>query len=602
MSPSPDEGAPVDPASFPSNPGVYLFKDRTKKVLYVGKAKNLKKRVKSYFLKSSARDTRKNAMIGEVKEVSYIVTANELEAFVLEANLIKQYRPRYNVVLRDDKSYPYLKLSVQEPWPSIAVVRKIEKDGALYFGPYVPSRSMWESLAFIRRYFHIRDCRFSLDKPMRPCIQHQIGKCAGPCSGEVSREEYRKLVDEVRLFLSGERKNLLAGMKKRMQELSSEMRFEEAAQVRDRIRAIEAAWESQKVIAPELSDVDVIGLHRGNGESALRVFFIRSGVMTGSKDFFIRGTDGIPEGELLRTFITQFYTKEVIPPPEILVSRMPSEVESLNRLLAGLRGSRVVIRIPQKGKKKGLVAMASENAQFLFHSKRPGEDPEPALAGIRQKLNLRKIPRSIGAFDISNLSGGEAVGAFICWSAGSFIKDAYRRLKIRTVRGIDDYAMMEEAVSRMVDHLGGELPDLLLIDGGKGHLNAALKAVGKRGSMKTMPELIAVAKDPDRAFTPDSDNAVDLSDRSSSSLLLRRIRDEVHRFAVGYHRTLRGKSMLRSPLEEIRGIGKKRRLELLKVFGSIDEIQSASVETVARLKGFNRKIAGELIEQLRRGS
>ncbi len=589
-----------DFSHIPLGPGIYIFKDAKDKVLYVGKAKILRNRIRSYFRKSPGLDIRKSALVKEIKNLSYIVTGNELEAFVLEANLIKQYKPRFNVVLRDDKNYPYLKLTVNEEWPRLEVVRRIRKDGALYFGPYVPAGSMWETLAFIRRNFLIRDCKYPLDKPMRPCIQHQMGRCHAPCAGHISRADYLKLIEEIRLFLSGEKRYLMSALEKRMLKLSGEMKYEEAAKIRDRIRAIEKVWESQKVVSPEIGDLDVLGFYRDNSSAAFKVFFIRNGVMIGSRDYSLKNAAEIHDKELMSTFLTQLYSKEIIPPPEIITPLLPEGVKSLEQWLSQRRDGKIRITSPRRGKKRELVEMASENARFLHGS---GKElrTEELLDDLKERLRLRKRPDDIGAFDVSTLSGNEAVGSFVYWSEGEFRKDRYRKVKIRTVRGVDDYSMMAELVERIIDNQEGNLPDLVLIDGGKGHLETARKVIGKkRGSFNKVPELAALAKDPDRLYLSTADEPVDLEDRKPSSLLLKGIRDEAHRFAVGYHRTLRDKEMLRSPLIKIRGIGKKRRLELLRVFGSIKGIKDATIDEIAGLRGFNRKVAENLYQELRR--
>jgi excinuclease ABC subunit C len=585
--------------SLPSKPGVYLFRDSKKRVLYVGKAKNLRNRIRSYFQKNPDPDPRKTSMMRHVDDFSYIVTGNELEAFVLEANLIKQHRPRFNVILRDDKNYPYLKMNIHDEWPGIEVVRRIKRDGALYFGPYVPAGAMWDILAFIRRNFQIRDCRLSFQKGMKPCIQHQMGRCVAPCAGNVTKEEYAKLIEEVRLFLRGEKRDLIGTLEKRMLKLSDQMKYEEAAGIRDRIRAIERTMESQKMVAPELRDIDVIGFYQEDSEVMFTVFFIRNGYMIGSKDFRVNVPQEFSESELMHVFIMQFYAGEIIPPAQLLTPVLPAEVRSLERWLGQRMGRNVRIAKPVKGKKKELVSMATENAMFALRERK-----EMTIHGIveelRERLHLGLAPESIGAFDISNLSGEEAVGAFVCWEKGAFDRDRYRRLRIKTVRGVDDYLMMEEIVGRMITHLGGTMPDLLVIDGGRGHLTVAENVVAQKSSvLKKVPEIIAIAKEPDRAFLTTSNVPVDLTDRRRSSLLLRSIRDEAHRVAVGYHRKVRGKALLRSPLEHISGIGKKRRLELLRVFGSIENIKNATIEAVAALKGFNRSVAENLLRELR---
>jgi excinuclease ABC subunit C len=587
-------------SSVPSKPGVYIFKNAKERVLYAGKAKNLKNRLRSYFQRSSSLDNRKTAMMRDVRDFTYIVTSNELEALVLEANLIKQYKPRFNIILRDDKNYPYIKLTVNEEWPRLEVTRRIEKDGALYFGPYVPAGSMWEILAFIRRNFQIINCRYSLEKPRRPCIQHQIGKCLAPCAGLISREEYLKLIEEIKLFLRGEKKELIEGLEKKMIRLSEKMMFEEAARIRDRIKALKRAWESQKVIAPELGDIDVIGFYRKGSTVSFDTFFIRNGIMIGSKNLFIRNTENIPDKELMYNFITQFYSKEIIPPSEIITPVLPEEFKSLEKWLRHRKGSASKMQAPKKGKKKDLIDMASENAYLSYRNREePGLDE--LLHDLKERLKLKKPPENIGAFDVSTISGNESVGAFVYWSGGEFQKDLYRKLKIKTVKGVNDYSMMEEIIERIVGNLEGRLPDLIIIDGGKGQLEIARKVIAKNiKAFKEPPMLIAIAKNPDRAYLTTSDDPVNLEDRKRSSLLLKNIRDEAHRFAIGYHKKLREKGLFKSPLETIPGIGKKRRLELLRVFGSIEDIRNATIDEIARLKGFNKKIAENLLREIRR--
>lgn len=587
-------------SAIPSKPGVYILKNGKDRVLYVGKAKDLKNRLKSYFQKSSKLDPRKTAMIRDIKDLSYIVTENELEALALEANLIKQHRPRFNVILRDDKNYPYIKITANEEWPRLEVVRRIKKDGSLYFGPYVPAGSMWETLAFIRRNFQIRGCRYSLDKPMRPCIQHQMERCSAPCAGLISREEYLKLIEEVILFLRGEKRDLVKELEKKMLRFSEELRFEDAARIRDRIRALDRAWESQKVVAPELGDIDVIGFYGEDSAFSFRVFFIRSGIMIGSRDLFIKNIGHLPDRDLLHSFIAQFYSKEIIPPSEIVIPLLPKEAKYLEKWLAKRKEDKVKILVPERGKKKELLIMASENARLTLRDKRESRIDEH-LKEIKERLRLEKIPEDIGAFDVSTISGKESVGAFVYWKGGEFNKDMYRRLRIKTVQGIDDYSMMEEIIERIIRNLEGNMPDLVIVDGGKGQLEIARRVIDKNRSLfRELPMLAAIAKDPDRAYTTTSEEPLDLNDGKPSSLLLKRIRDEAHRFAIGYHRKLRAKELMQSPLEKIPGIGKKRRLELLRVFGSIEAIRHATIDEIARLKGFNKRVAENILTALRR--
>lgn len=587
---------------IPTNPGVYILKGSKDKVLYVGKAKNLKNRLKAYFLHTKGLDPRKASMVALIKDFSYIITGNELEALILEASLIKQYKPRFNILLRDDKNYPYLKLTLDDEWPRIEVVRRLLRDNGLYFGPYVFSEGMWEAVAFINRTFPIRTCRYSLDKPMRPCIQHQMERCVAPCARLITRTDYMKIVEEVSLFLKGDKKNLLNNLEDGMTRLSNELKFEAAADIRDKIRNIKGVWESQRVIAPELGDVDVIGFCSNSIDAAIYVFFIRNGRLIGTKDFYLKEAGVLPHREIIGGFLEMFYTKELIPPDEILLSYRPENLTTLKAWLKVKKGHTVRLRIPKDGKRLELLRMADENAAQIF--KNSGKIAEnEVLTAIKERLNLPHIPHCIGAFDISNISGNEAVGAFICWADGKFAKDMYRHLKIKEVQGTNDYSMMHEAITRTLRNIsvgGDNIPDLIIIDGGKGHLEIAKKAlettmVACKNGVK--PMLIAIAKDPDRAFTL-TGKTISLEERSPSSLLLKKIRDEVHRFAITYHKKLRDKKLMESPLEKISGIGQKKRLALLKYFGSIDAIRNATVEDISGLKGFNRKVAESLVKGL----
>lgn len=597
----------IELSEIPKKPGVYIFKGAKEKVLYAGKAKNLRSRLRSYFQDSANLEPRKAAMVRMVRDFSYIVTGNELEALILEANLIKQYKPKFNIILRDDKSYPYIRLTIAEEWPKIEVVRRIKKDDNLYFGPYVPAQAMWEALAFIRRNFLIRTCGYSLDKPMRPCVQYQMKRCSAPCAGLISRKEYMKIIDEVILFLKGEKKELLQKLEDRMHVLSEEMKFEEAAKIRDRIFKLHRAFESQKVVAPELGDIDVIGYYREGDNIAFNILFVRSGVLIGAKDFLVDNLMESKESEVMHSFIELFYAKEIIPPEVILVNIMPNDARSLKAWLKKRKGKGVNIEAPPEGKKQELLHMSNENARLHFSQKNK-PDKDDILPLIKGKLHLKIVPKSIGAFDVSTIQGSESVGAFIYWENGDFKKEMYRHLKIKGVLGVDDYSMIKEIVERVLLKTEDRrfltpnselrtlpLPDLIIIDGGKGQLKVARSVMD---DLEIDTELISIAKKPDRAFLL-NDEVIDLEDGSKASLLLKRIRDEVHRFAIGFHRKLRDKRLMESPLEKIPGIGKKRRLALLRHFGSIENIRKASADDIAKIKGFNKKVAENLSNLLR---
>lgn len=585
----------------PSSPGIYIMKGAKERVIYVGKAKNLKNRLRSYFQDSTALDARKLRMVKEVRDIDYVVTENELEALVLEANFIKRFKPRYNIILRDDKNYPYLKLTVNEEWPRLEVVRRISDDGSLYFGPYVPSGSMWEVLRFIRRNFPLRKCRYNLEKPFRPCVQFQMGRCLAPCAedrrSESDRKRYMEIVEDVRRFLLGEKRQLLNRLQQRMNVLSEEMRFEEAAEIRDRLRNIERAWESQRVIAPELGDTDVIGMHREGDEASIFILFIRNGMVIGQKGFYLKRLNGIGDSELITGFIEQFYSKEMLIPQRIVIP-FNIDLHTHSLWLSNRKGVDVKISTPDNEHEDGLLRMAIDNAIHFFKAQ-TDKGFDDAIISIRDLLNLKKLPQRIGAIDVSNISGSEAVGALIIWENGGFVKDDYRLFKIKTVEGIDDFAMIAEVAGRYMKNMLDEnrrLPDLILIDGGKGQLDSVMKAI----SPFRLPISIAGIAKPsdeyplDRLYLPNKKEPIMLEPHMPSTVLLQKIRDEVHRFAIGYHKKLRKKRVLESPLERIKGVGKRRRLLLLKHFGSIDAIRKASIDEIASLKGMNIKVAEDI--------
>jgi excinuclease ABC subunit C len=588
----------------PSLPGIYIMKGKKEKPVYVGKASNLKNRLKSYFQNPSSLDVRKSRMVREIKGFDYVVTKNELEAFILEANYIKRLKPRYNIILRDDKNYPYLKLTMNEQWPRLEVARRVEKDGSLYFGPYVPAGAMWETLRFIRRTFPIRSCRYNLSKPFRPCVLYQMKRCLAPCSEANRKEEdielYRQTVNEVKLFLEGERKGLYDQLHNAMKKLSDELRFEEAARLRDRITALERVWETQRVVSPELGNMDVISLERQESKASVFILFIRNGMVVGQKGFVLSRTREINDAELLSDVIGQFYIKDMLLPPTVVLP-VKGDFRTLEMWLGKRRGGPVKIKYPRVKVEKDVLMMASENARQLLFSHKPGTLSRE-ITILRQRLGLRIQPPRIDAVDVSNISGSEAAGALVAWDNGEFLKDAYRLFKIKTVEGIDDFAMIGEVVRRYFKDLtesGKGLPGLLLIDGGKGQLESALKAIEQ---FRRSVEVVAIAKArnglPDRLYLPGKKSPIPLEPSLSAFKLLQRIRDEAHRFVITYHKKLRAKRVIESPLEKVKGVGKKRRLLLLRHFGSVDAIRKASIEEIASVKGMNKTVAERIKESL----
>lgn len=601
--------------NVPASPGVYIMKDQKQRVLYVGKAKNLRSRMRSYFQKSAALDDRKSRMVSQICDYDYIVAGNELEALALEASLIKKNRPPYNVVLRDDKSYPYIRLTIKEKWPRIEVVRRIEKDGAAYFGPYIPSGIMWEMLKFIRRNFGLRTCRHSMEKPFRPCVQYQMNKCIGPCSSSLRtdkhHEAYLQIVSEVEALIRGEKVELTATLRKRMYELSAALEFEQAGKIRDTLQALQRAWESQRVVDPGLGDADVIGIYREKQEAAVFVLFIRNGTVTGQRDFFLPKLEGIDTPELIEGFLEQFYSRSLLLPPRVILP-IKDKFSILQQWLTLKREGKVRLSEAVSSAEKSILNMANENALHSYNRQKEVL-VDQTLIDIREMLKLQTLPRRIAAMDISNISGAEAVGAVILYEDGKFRKDDYRLFKIKTVKGANDFAMIGEVTGRYMKNTletHADFPDLILVDGGKGQISAALEA------MKPFDLQIAIAgiakarspvksnagsniiRDQERIYLPGRGRPLYLQQGADSTHLLQRIRDEVHRTAIGYHRKLRSKRTLHSPLEDITGIGKTRRLLLLKHFGSLEAIRKATLEELTGLKGMNRKAAEILREAL----
>ncbi|MBF0516317.1 MAG: excinuclease ABC subunit UvrC [Nitrospirae bacterium] len=590
-------------AGVPPSPGVYLFKNTKEKVLYVGKARSLRNRLRSYFHKSISGDQRKSALVEEAADFSFVVTQNEIEALALESNFIKQYRPKYNVILKDDKNYPYLKITVTQQWPGVEVVRRFDHGGDVYIGPYVSSRGMRQTLDFIRKYFLIRTCRYKIENLTRPCVEYQIGQCGAPCVGLISKEDYKAVVDEVIGFLKGDNQSLLSSLTNKMHAHSEALEFEKAALLRDKIAAIRGTWETQKVIDPALADSDVIGFYAAGGEGMFNVFFIRGGVLAAVKDFYIKDLKGLAYKQLLYTFIEQFYNKDIIPPQRIIVSQKPSQPGALRAWLKKRKGGpvEIVTALRPTGTSDDILNMANETAKRNLSLKR-GTPETAIMEELASRLNLSEVPTDIGAFDISTISGSESAGAFIRWRDGRFERDSYRRLKIKTVTGVDDYSMMTEIFTRVAKNLGDDFPTLLVIDGGKGQLGSALSALRQLNKEGLFAQraitIISIAKNPDRVFIPGALRGISLEDGAQSSLFLKRIRDEVHRFAITYHRKLRDQRMKRSQLEAIKGVSKNRRLELLRHFDGIEAIRNAKAEEIAALKGFNLKLAQSILKEL----
>jgi excinuclease ABC subunit C len=591
--------------NLPDSPGVYIMKDAKGHVIYIGKAVSLWNRVRSYFQKGS-KGEKTEIMVRQIADLETIVTHTELEALALESNLIKKHRPRYNVILRDDKNYPYIRFDIKSEYPRLEVVRRLKKDGAFYFGPYVPAGGMWEALALIRRTFPLASCKKELGKkPERACVQFQIGRCMGPCTGGVDKSAYQDVVLQVRLFLEGKNRDLLDTLKHRMEESSEKMEYERAAELRDRIAKIEGAFEKQKIISPGFENQDVIGMVSEAGRADIQVLFIRNGMLLGRKDFYLDDVREMTKEDILAEFLHQFYAKDMIVPSEVLLPVQVPDREVFETWLTEKRDAKVDVLVPQRGRKRELVQMASDNAnQSLREHLLSRRSKERILLRLQEELGLRNLPRRIEAFDISTIQGTESVASMVSFENNLPDKRNYKKFKIRSVEGQDDFASMAEVIRRryMKAKEGGILPDLILIDGGKGQLNVALDVLKEldiegpdvAGLAKARSGEEGTEKEFERVFLPGVDEPIILDPTSATTHLVARVRDEAHRFAITYHRKLREKRAVRSELDDIPGIGETRKKALLRHFGSVEKIRQATVEDLAGVKGMSKKAAEEI--------
>ncbi len=620
--------------NLPDEPGVYLMKDTRGHIIYIGKAVSLGNRVNSYFQKGP-KGEKTEIMVRQIADLETIVTHTELEALVLESNLIKKHHPRYNIILRDDKNYPYLRFDTKSEYPRLDVVRRLKKDGALYYGPYVPAGGMWEMLALIRRTFPLATCKkeFNKDRPERPCVQHQIGRCMAPCSAEADPAAYRDMVSQVRFFLEGKNRDLLDMLRRRMEESSEKTDYERAAELRDRIAKIEGAFEKQKIISSNFENQDVIGMASEAGRADIQVLFIRNGMMVGRKDFYLDDVRGMTDEEVLADFLHQFYAKEMIVPEEVMLPREVSDRDVFEAWLTEKRDAKVEVTIPQRGRKRELVQMASDNAtQSLREHLLSRRSKERILMRLQEELGLRNLPRRIEAFDISQIQGTEPVASMVRFENNLPDKRHYKKFKIKSVTGQDDFSSMAEVVRRRYLRAKeeGMLPDLILIDGGKGQLNAALDILKELEIIKNHflpqgedrgeggveregtkePDVIGLAKarsgeegterEFERVFLPGVEEPVILEPTSATTHLVARVRDEAHRFAITYHRKLREKRAVKSELDEIPGIGETRKKALLRHFGSVEKIRKAAVDEIGAVKGMSKAAAAAVAEHFKK--
>jgi excinuclease ABC subunit C len=583
--------------ALPDLPGVYIMKDEKGPVLYIGKAKSLKKRVGSYFVKTARHPAKTLSLLSHVADIEYMVTSSEVEALILENNLIKRRRPRYNVILRDDKNYPYLRLS-QEEYPRLTVARGVKNDNAYYFGPYISATSMRDTLRLIKRVFPIRECSDDVFRGRkRPCLSYQIGRCAAPCVGYISKDKHAEIVHDIKRFLEGKNRELIRSLERRMTDASERLEFEEAARIRDRINAIKRVLERQSIVSGKLIDQDCIAIAREGEEAQVVVLFVRGGAVIGSKPFPFPKADDTPDSDLLTSFITQFYSGEKFIPEEVVVPVEIEEKRVIGRWLTERKGKAVRLLKPERGEKARILEMARKNAELALRDRLGIEEKKgKILEGLRDTLHLKKIPCRIEAFDISNIGGKEAVGSMVVFEDARPKKSDYRHFKIKTIEGADDFAMMAEVLLRRYRRViaeKGNLPELIMVDGGKGQLNVAI-GVAKELEIEGV-DIISLAKErekaPDRVFIPYVKDAIRIPSDSPLLHLLQQIRDESHRFAITYHKKLRGKRLKKSALLDIPGIGEAKAKVLIRHLGSLKKVKEADKAALSAVPGITKRDA-----------
>lgn len=578
---------------LPDSPGVYIMKNEAGKVIYVGKAVVLKNRVRQYFQSNKGHSPKVRVMVSKIADFETILTGSEMEALILECNLIKKYRPRYNISLKDDKTYPYVKVTLAEKYPRVMITRRIMKDGARYFGPYTQVGAVHESLKLLRRLFPMRTCKhMDVD---RPCLEYHIKRCVAPCTGEVTPEEYKKMVDAVCLFLEGRTEIVEKRLEEQMMDAAENMRFEEAARLRDQLHAVQKVAEKQRIVTGS-GDQDAIGMSRSEIGVCVQIFFIRSGKMIGREHFLLSGSEEESNSDVLSAFLKQYYHRAAFIPHEILLPMEVSEQQVIGEWLTEKKGSKVYVEVPQRGTKHDIVMMAENNAaKYLSDEaariKTSNEQTEGAVRELGEYLGMKQLPWRMECFDISHIQGSETVASMVVFEGGIPNKSAYRRFKIKSAEGKpDDFLSMREVTTRRYGKKDVEdMPDLIIIDGGKGQLSSALEII--RGAGHTAVPVIGLAKQFEWIFVEGKSEPVILPRNSQALFLMQRIRDEAHRFAITYHRSLRGKRNLVSVLDHITGIGEKRRQALRKKFGTIQNMRDASVEELAAVPGMTRPAA-----------
>ena len=601
-------------AAVPLQPGVYLHRDSAEKVLYVGKSASLRNRLRSYFGSKKNLDAKTLELVSRIDDFEYIVTESEQEALLLENSLIKEHKPKYNIRLKDDKTYPYIKVDLSEDFPRVYVTRRTANDGARYFGPFASAGSVRKTLDLLKRLFPYRSCTKAITgNDSRPCLEYHIKRCVAPCTGYASRIDYSEVIAQVVMFLEGNTKEVVLNLKTTMLEASDNLEFERAGALRDRLKAIEKVYEGQNVVGLGREDLDVIGAAYGGEEAWVEIFFIRQGKLIGRDHFTMSGTREEDGHEILARFIEQFYSSASHVPRRILVPETISGKEMIASWLQTKRSGPVEIAIPQRGAKRRLINMVTTNAaqgleQLKLKWISDSTRMETAMSELQEELNLPQPPQRIECYDVSHIQGTNTVASMSVFQDGKPLSSNYRRFKIKSHSGNDDFASMREVLTRRFKRLknardGGEenasfatTPDLVLIDGGKGQLSSALEVMLYLGLQDI--QLASIAKREEEIFLPDAAEPVIMPRNSQGLFLLQRARDEAHRFAVTFHRNLRGKSSVKSALDLVPGIGPKRRKILIRSFGSVKGIREASEDQIAAAPGMTAKVARQIKENL----
>ena len=608
----------------PDKPGVYIMNNLQNKVIYVGKASNLKTRLRSYFGSSSGHEPKIQRMLSHLTDFEFIVTDSPSEALILENTLIKKYRPPFNARLKDDKTYPYIKIDRNEDFPQVYVTRRVENDGSTYFGPFATAGSVRKTLALLKRLFPYRSCTKAITgKDLRPCLEFYINRCNAPCIGAISKEQYHKIIDQILLFMTGKTEPVLAELRHKMKESSDNLEFERAAALRDQVRAIQRVAEEQRIktASTHTHDLDAIALASRNNQACIEIFFIRQGKLIGKDNFIMEGTQDESPEDILAGFVKQFYQSAPFVPRRILLQHFLEDQSAIEEWLRERRKGTVSLVVPKIGANKRLLEMAAENASQHLSQLRVKwwsntDALQEAITELQEQLNLPAPPHRIECYDISNTQGTNPVASMVTFEGGAPKPSDYRRFKIRQVSGIDDYAMMQEVLRRRFRRLSeirdrsttkgnqfdeeftikdgtwGIVPELVIIDGGKGHLTSALEVFLQMG-IDFVP-LASIAKENEWLFVPHIPEPIILPRNSQALHLIQRVRDEAHRFAITYHRKLRSKSSVSSAIDTVTGIGPKRKRTLIRRFGSLKGIKQASVEDIAAVPGITRSLATRL--------